>query len=106
MLLHFFTFIRITINCEYKNNAFIAFHAQSPELKQGYLVAFVPFKDGKPSGDWEIFADNFAGEDLKNPTGPIKYRPTGLAQGPDGALYVADDLKGAIFRISYSNGKK
>lgn len=86
----------------YKNGAFIAFHGQSPALKQGYFVAFVPFKDGKPSGDWEIFADNFAGEDLNDPTGPIQHRPTGLAQGPDGALYVSDDRGGAIFRISYA----
>ena len=91
---------------KYKNGAFIAFHAQSPELKQGYFVAFVPFKDGKPSGDWEIFADNFAGEDLRNPTGPAEHRPTGLAQGPDGALYVSDDMKGDIFRIAYNNEKK
>jgi glucose/arabinose dehydrogenase len=90
---------------KYKNGAFIAFHGQSTALKQGYLVAFVPFKDGKPSGPWEIFADNFAGEDLNNPNGPIQHRPTGLAQAPDGSLYVADDLKGTIFRIAYS-GKK
>ncbi|MDP4286015.1 MAG: PQQ-dependent sugar dehydrogenase [Bacteroidota bacterium] len=90
----------------YKNGAFIAFHGKSPELKKGYLVAFVPFKDGKPSGDWEIFADNFAGQDLNNPaSGPIQYRPTGLAQGPDGSLYVTDDLKGTIFRITYSGQK-
>ena len=87
---------------KYKEGAFIAFHGQSPELKKGYLVAFVPFKNGKPSGQWEIFADNFAGTDLEKPTGPIKYRPTGLAEGPDGALYVADDVKGAIFKITYS----
>ncbi|MEJ0034013.1 MAG: hypothetical protein WDO15_28440 [Bacteroidota bacterium] len=28
----------------------------------------------------------------------------GLAQGPDGAIYVTDDTKGAIFKISYGNG--
>jgi glucose/arabinose dehydrogenase len=86
----------------YKNGAFIVFHGQSPQLKKGYLVAFVPFKNGKPAGDWEIFADNFSGIDLKKPTGPIQYRPMGLAQGPDGCLYVSDDLKGTIFRIAYS----
>ncbi|HVV56508.1 MAG TPA: PQQ-dependent sugar dehydrogenase [Mucilaginibacter sp.] len=86
----------------YKNGAFIVFHGQSPELKKGYFVAFVPFKNGKPSGNWEIFADNFAGFDLSKPTGPLHYRPMGLAQGPDGSLYVADDLKGTIFRITYS----
>jgi glucose/arabinose dehydrogenase len=90
----------------YKNGAFIVFHNQSPQLKKGYLVAFVPFKNGKPSGDWEIFADNFAGIDLGKPSGPIQHRPMGIAQGPDGSLYVSDDLKGTIFRISYSGEKK
>lgn len=84
----------------YKNGAFIAFHSQSAELKKGYLVAFVPFVNGKP-GKWEIFADNFAGTDLAKPTGPIQHRPCGLAQGPDGALYVTDDLNGTIFKIDY-----
>jgi glucose/arabinose dehydrogenase len=86
---------------KYKNGAFIAFHGQSSEFKKGYLVGFVPFKNGKPSGKWEIFADNFAGTDLVKPTGPIQHRPCGLAQGPDGSLYVSDDLGGSIYRITY-----
>jgi len=90
----------------YKNGAFIVFHGQSPQLKKGYLVAFVPFKNGKPSGDWEIFADNFSGIDLNKPTGPIQHRPMGLAQGPDGELYVSDDLKGTIYRIGYKSESK
>lgn len=90
---------------KYRHGAFIAFHGQSAELKKGYFVAFVPFKNGKPSGDWEIFADNFAGVDLSQPTGPVQHRPCGLAQGPDGGLYVSDDLNGAIYRIDYTKGK-
>ena len=86
---------------KYKNGAFIAFHGQSQELHKGYLVAFVPFVNNKPSGKWEIFADNFAGIDLVKPTGPVQHRPCGLAQGPDGALYVSDDLGGTIYRITY-----
>jgi glucose/arabinose dehydrogenase len=84
----------------YRNGAFMAFHAQSPEMKKGYLVAFVPFKNGKPSGNWEIFADNFSV--MMNGNFAIKYRPSGLAQDPDGALYVSDDVKGTIFKITYS----
>jgi glucose/arabinose dehydrogenase len=86
----------------YKNGAFVVFHGRAISPVKGYLVAFVPFVNGKLSGDWEIFADNFTGSDIEHPTGPMKYRPMGLAQGPDGALYVADDLKGAIFKIVYN----
>ena len=85
----------------YKNGAFIAFHNQSPELKKGFFIAFVPFKNGKPNGEWEIFLDNFAGMDLTNPTDGLKHRPCGLAQGPDGSLYVCDDFGGSIFRVRY-----
>ena len=87
----------------YKNGAFVVFHSKSAELKKGYLVAFVPFENGKSSGNWEIFADNFSGVDLEKSAGPLQYRPMGLAQGPDGSLYVSDDMKGAIFRITYSD---
>lgn len=89
---------------KYKNGAFIAFHGswnRAPEPQKGYLVAFVPFKDGKPSGEWEIFADNFAGGPEFVSPGKAKHRPCGLAQGPDGALYVSDDAGGVIYKITY-----
>ncbi len=87
----------------YKHGAFIAFHNQSKALKKGFFVAFVPFKNGKPDGEWEIFLDNFAGMDLANPAedAALKHRPCGLAQGPDGALYIADDFGGSIFKVTY-----
>lgn len=89
---------------KYKHGAFIAFHGswnRAPEPQKGYFVAFVPFKDGKPSGDWEIFADNFAGEGNVQP-GTAKHRPCGLAEGPDGSLYVSDDSGGTVYRIIYT----
>ncbi|MEO8884876.1 MAG: PQQ-dependent sugar dehydrogenase, partial [Mucilaginibacter sp.] len=86
----------------YRNGAFMAFHAQSPEMKKGYLVAFVPFKNGKAVGKYEIFADDFSPREQGNLN--FKYRPCGLAQGPDGALYVADDVKGTVFKITYKAG--
>lgn len=89
---------------KYKNGAFVAFHGswnRAPH-QAGFYVAFVPFKNGVPSGDWEIFANGFAEtSDPKSP-GNAKYRPCGLAQGPDGSLYVSDDAHGAIFRITYA----
>jgi glucose/arabinose dehydrogenase len=93
---------------KYKNGAFVAFHGswnRAPLPQEGYYVAFVPFKDGKPVGTWEVFANGFAGlaadEKIMNPR-KAKARPCGLAQGPDGSLYVSDDNKGAIFKITYS----
>ena len=89
----------------YRNGAFIAFHGswnRAPEPQAGYFVAFQPFKDGKPSGQWEVFADNFAGSAAKTASGRADHRPCGLAQGPDGSLYVSDDSKGTIYRIVYN----
>ena len=88
---------------KYKNGAFIAFHGswnRSPEPQAGYFVAFVPFKNGQPSGKWEIFANGFAGVKDISPRS-AEHRPCGLAQGPDGSLYVSDDSKGTIYRIMY-----
>jgi glucose/arabinose dehydrogenase len=88
----------------YRNGAFVAFHGswnRSPELQAGYNVVFVPFKNGKPSGKYEIFANGFTGlTEIKGP-GQAKHRPTGLAMGPDGSLYISDDVKGTIWKIVY-----
>ena len=53
-----------------------------------------------PDGDWEVFANGFAGP-VKTPDG-AQHRPCGLAQGPDGSLYVTDDQKGTLYKITYS----
>ncbi len=93
---------------KYKNGAFIAFHGswnRAPEPQKGYFVVFQPFVDGKPSGDWEVFADGFSGSAEKTASGRADHRPCGLAQGPDGSLYVSDDVKGTIYKIEYNQAK-
>ena len=90
---------------KYRNGAFIAFHGswnRAPEPQKGYNVVFQPFKNGKPSGPWEVFADNFAGSPEKLASGRADHKPCGLAQGPDGSLYVSDDKAGTIYRIVYN----
>ncbi|MET4080914.1 glucose/arabinose dehydrogenase/mono/diheme cytochrome c family protein [Pedobacter sp. UYP30] len=92
---------------KYKNGAFVAFHGswnRAPEPQAGYYVVFQPFKNGKPFGKWEVFADGFSGSAEKTASGRADHRPCGLAQGPDGSLYVTDDSKGAIYKISYKGG--
>lgn len=93
----------------YRNGAFIAFHGswnRSPEPQAGYFVVFQPFKEGMPSGAWEVFADNFSGSPEKTASGRAEHRPCGLAMGPDGSLYVSDDAQGTIYKITYDSGDK
>ena len=87
----------------YRGGAFIAFHGswnRAPGPQGGYNIVFQPLTNGKPSGDYIIFADGFAGG-FKDP-GKAAHRPSGLAVGPDGALYVSDDVKGRIWRITFT----
>lgn len=90
---------------KYKNGAFIAFHGswnRAPQPQDGYFVVFVPFNGAIPSGKWEVFAGGFAGVDVVKSPRDAHHRPCGLAQGPDGALYISDDVHGRIYRISYA----
>lgn len=90
---------------KYKHGAFIAWHGswnRAPADQAGYKVTYVPFEGAQPSGDPETFADKFAGDEhLKSP-GNAAHRPTGLAMGPDGSLYVTSDASGRIWRIVYT----
>jgi glucose/arabinose dehydrogenase len=88
----------------YKKGAFIAFHGSTnrmPYPQAGYIVAFIPFENGKPTDKWEVFADGFAGVDTIANMSDAKYRPMGLSEGPDGSLYISESKKGKIWRIVF-----
>jgi glucose/arabinose dehydrogenase len=89
----------------YRGGAFIAFHGswnRAPLPQKGFFVVFVPFEDGQPLGEWEVFADGFSGRAEVAEPGDAAHRPCGLAVGPDGSLYVADSVQGTIWRIAYT----
>ena len=86
----------------YRGGAFIAFHGswnRAPEPQQGYNVVFQPLRDGKASGEFEVFGDGFAG--ARKEPGLAAHRPAGLAVGSDGALYITDDQAGSVWRVQY-----
>ena len=61
----------------------------------GYKVIFVPFSNGKPSGEPIDFATGFRGDD-----GKTRGRPVGVTVDPKGALIIADDLANTVWRVT------
>jgi glucose/arabinose dehydrogenase len=85
----------------YRGGAFVVLHGTSN--RTGYNVSFVPFANGKP-GTPVVFADGFAAFDTRAEGGVrARYRPMGIAEGPDGSLYVADSQQGRLWRIMYTS---
>ncbi len=82
----------------YRGALFIAIHGSSPtgrKEKIGYNVSRVVFKDGKP-----VSLEPFVTGWLKDGQA-MNGRPAGLITGADGALYISDDNKGFVYRVTY-----
>ena len=93
---------------KYRNGAFIAFHGswnRSPLPQRPSNVTFQPFANGKPSGASEVFAAGFAGKDQIMNQADSVARADGVAQGPDGSLFISDSQKGKIWRVIYKGTK-
>ncbi len=81
----------------YRGSMLVTIHGSSAtgrKSKIGYKVVRILMKDGKPVG-----SEDFVTGWLKNEQ--FSGRPAGLATGADGALYISDDNKGFIYRVSY-----
>jgi glucose/arabinose dehydrogenase len=86
---------------EYRGDAFVVLKGSWNRAQPtGYKVVRVPFKDGRPEGSYENFVTGFwvSGRDRAEVWG----RPAAIALAKDGALLIADDTGGTIWRISYS----
>lgn len=80
----------------FRSGVFVTFHGswnRAPEPQGGYNVTFLPLAGDEASGPYEVFADGFQ---------RIGSRPVGLAQAPDGSLYVSDDAGGRIWKILHT----
>ena len=81
---------------KYQGGAFIGQHGSWNRSEfVGYKVAFIPFKSGKPTGKLEDFLTGF----IKNEK-EVYGKPVGVAVAQDGALLVADDVSGIIWRVA------
>ena len=83
---------------EIRGGAFVGEHGSWNRSQfNGYKVAFVPFKNGKPSGPPEDFLTGFIADETKN---EVYGRPVGVIVLADGSLLVADDAGNTIWKVS------
>jgi glucose/arabinose dehydrogenase len=86
-----------TFPAKYHGGAFIAQHGSWNRTElSGYKILFIPFKNGKPSGEAEDFLTGFISDKEKS---EVYGRPAGLAVLPDGSLLVSDDASNTIWRV-------
>ncbi|WP_150303180.1 PQQ-dependent sugar dehydrogenase [Pseudomonas saliphila] len=80
---------------EFAEGVFIGEHGSwNRKDPVGYKVIFVPFSDGRPSGEPIDFVTGFRDDD-----GKTRGRPVGVTVDPRGALIVADDLSNTVWRV-------
>lgn len=89
-------FSTATMGEQFANGAFVGEHGSWNRADPvGYRVIFVPFTDGRPSGDPIEFVGGFRDDD-----GTTRGRPVGVTVDPRGALIVADDLANVVWRVA------
>jgi glucose/arabinose dehydrogenase len=89
----------------YRGGTFVASAAESGQRLDGrrHRVDFVPVADGGTAGEPEPFAEGFvAAPGVRRTPEDPRDRPIGLAQGPDGSLYISDAEYGRIWRVLYA----
>jgi glucose/arabinose dehydrogenase len=93
---------------EFRSGAFVAFHGswnRAPLPNAGFRVSFLPIVNGRVTGPHKDLATEFAMPNQQPGRDGRAHRPTGLAQGTDGSLYVSDDLGGTIYKISFKGNR-
>ena len=81
---------------QFAQGAFVGEHGSWNRAEPvGYKVVFVPFENGRPSGDPVDVVTGFLQDGDKT-----RGRPVGVSVDPRGALIVADDLSNTIWRIA------
>ncbi|HLA54354.1 MAG TPA: hypothetical protein VK618_13655, partial [Flavitalea sp.] len=83
----------------YHGGAFIGQHGSwNRSTLSGFRVAFLPFKDGKPTGKIENFLTGFIKE---NSNKEVYGKPVCVLVLKDGSMLVADDEGNTIWKVIY-----
>ena len=83
----------------YRNGAFLAFRGSNNRAQRtGYSIAFIPFRNGKPSGPQEDFLSGFM---LDPNSKDVWGRPVGLLELKDGSLLMSEDGANKLYLIRY-----
>jgi glucose/arabinose dehydrogenase len=91
--------IGTSMPAQFTNGMFIGQHGSwNRKPLSGYKVIFVPFVDGKPSGQPVDVLTGFLSKD-----GNAYGRPVGVVLDKTGALLVADDVGNTIWRVTASD---
>jgi glucose/arabinose dehydrogenase len=81
---------------EYEGDIFLALHGSwNRGTRTGYKLVRVFMKNGAPTGEYQDFMTGFVNSDRD-----VWGRPAGVAVAADGALIVADDGGGVLWRIA------
>ncbi|WP_452224433.1 PQQ-dependent sugar dehydrogenase [Lacinutrix chionoecetis] len=84
----------------YKNGLLVGQHGSwNRSVLSGYAVKFIPFKDGKPTGEPQDFLTGFIAEDNDR---NVYGRPVCVAVTPAGDVLVNDDSGNVIWKVSYN----
>ncbi len=90
---------------DYRGNVFAVLKGSwNRSAPTGYKVVRVPFKDGRPVGSYENFMTGFWVSGRKR--AEVWGRPAAIALAKDGALLVADDVAGTIWRVAYTGPQR
>jgi len=80
----------------YKGGAFIGEHGSwNRKPLNGYQVVFIPFANGQPQNRPQAFLSGFLNKNQE-----IQGRPVGVTVDRKGALLVADDVGGIVWRVT------
>ena len=81
---------------QFADGVFVGEHGSwNRRVPSGYKVIFVPFRDGRPTGEAIVVVTGFL-----DSRGKARGRPVGVTVDPGGALIIADDMSNTVWRLA------